>query len=385
MTTASAAGTGAPEPASRAFLVRLPKVELHCHFLGSVRPATVAELAAANGVELPVDVAELYGRIESAPLVGPEYEHTMVPLPDADQARGHFGGYGLLQASAWVMAALVRREDFARAAYESQQDAHRTSNVRYREMFFEPAAFMSLGISYATVVDGLLDGMRTAETDLGVAGRLIAGIDRAEPPGAARELVGEMLATHRDDVIGIGLEGSERAGAPELFAEAFALAGRGGLRRCAHAGEHVPSATNVLTCLDMLNCDRVDHGYFVLEDPEAVARCSRDGVYFTCAFTTSRRAWIPWRRESVRRMIDAGLRVTLGSDDPAMFPTTLGLEYLEAHEKIGLPLDAVVRLAANGIEASWMSDDEKARHRDELARSCLELRRELGLVGWGSG
>jgi adenosine deaminase len=135
-----------------------------------------------------------------------------------------------------------------------------------------------------------------------------------------------------------------------------------------------------LTCLDLLGCERIDHGYFLLEDPQAVARCAAEGVSFTCAFTTSRRAWIPWRRESIRRMVHAGLRVTLGSDDPAMFPTTLGLEYVEACEQIGLPLDTVVDLAAYGIDASWMPDDDKARFRRELTTASGELRADLGLI-----
>jgi len=345
----------------------LPKVELHCHFVGSIRPDTVAELARRNGVSFPVEIAMLYANIESAPLLGPQYESTAVALPRGEEAAGHDGGYGLLEVSQWVMDVLVHREDFARAVYESLEDATRASNVRYREMFFEPAEFMARGVSYATLVDGLAEGMRAAETDYGITCRLIAGIDRSKPPAGALELVETMIAHPRDEVIGIGLESSELAGAPRAFSEAYALAGRSGLHRTAHAGEHVPTASYVLDCLDVLGCERIDHGYFLLEDEEAVRRCMDDGVFFTCAFTTSRRAWIPWRRRSIRAMVDAGLLVTLGSDDPAMFPTTLADQFIEAHEQIGLDLSTIIGLAGNAIEASWMDDADKKRHRADLA------------------
>jgi adenosine deaminase len=364
----------------RAWLEGIPKVELHCHFMGTLRPGTAAELARVHGVELPIPADVLYPRIESPPLLGEEYEHTTVSLPTASASAGSADGIGLLAASEWLAALLRTPDDFARVAYEAQEDAFRASNVVYRELFFEPGWFMGLGVAYPDLVDGLVAGLRAAEADFGVVGRLVAGIDRQISAAAALDLVNHVVASPRPEVIGIGLEGSELTGPPERFVDAYGLAARHGLHRTAHAGEHVPSASYVLACLDVLGCERIDHGYFVLEDPLAVARCRDQGVTFICAFTTSRKAWIPWRRASVRQMIDAGLRVALGSDDPAMFPTTLAAEYVQARELLGLDLGRILQLAGHGIDASWAPEEDRRRLRHDLAVESDRLAVEHALA-----
>ncbi len=346
-----------------------------------MRARTVGELARANGIDLPVPAERLYEQIESAPLVGDPYRRTAVALPEPGDAPVRAGATGLLQAAQWVMPVLATSGDVARVAYESLEDAVATSNVRYRETFFEAAAFLRLGFTYETLVDGLIDGLRAAEADFGIVGRLIAGIDRGDPPGDAVELVEIMAAHPCPEVIGIGLEGSELAGAPERFVDAYRAAARVGLHRTAHAGEHVPTASYVLACLDVLGCERIDHGYFVLEDAAAVRRCADDGVVFTCACTTSRRAWIPWRRESIRRMIAGGLRISLGSDDPGMFPTTLSDEYIAVREHARVSLTGLVGLAANGIDAAWLPETEKLRLHRELTLESGRLPANLGADG----
>ncbi len=178
-------------------------------------------------------------------------------------------------------------------------------------------------------------------------------------------MVREVVAHPHDAVVGIGLDNLETAGPPERFAEAFALAGRHGLRRTAHAGEHEPTARNVATCLDLLGCERIDHGYFVLEDPALVERVRDEGVPFTCISTTSRRSWQSWRRASIERMVAAGLSVVLASDDPAMFPTTLAEEYAIAATRIGL----------SGLDPG--------RDQPALAGGLLGRRRAPGRAGRG--
>jgi adenosine deaminase len=136
----------------------------------------------------------------------------------------------------------------------------------------------------------------------------------------------------------------------------------------------------VLDCLDVLGCDRIDHGYFVLEDPAAVRRCAAEAVAFSAAFTTSRRSWIPWRRASVRRMIDAGLAVNLGSDDPAMFPTTLAGEYVQAAELLELDPARVTAMVAAAIDASWLAEEDKVAQRARLAADAAILAARHGIL-----
>ena len=137
------------------FLRRIPKVELHCHVEGAVRPATLAELAAANDVPLPSgSVDDLY---------------------HYDDLEGFLRIYEL------VCRSLRRREDFERVAYESLEDGVRTGALRYREMFFNPTLHTREGVAYVDIIDGLLDGIHAARSDLGVEGRLIPSVYRQDP------------------------------------------------------------------------------------------------------------------------------------------------------------------------------------------------------------
>ena len=165
------------------YLRRVPKVELHCHFEGTVRASTFADLARKHGVELPTqDVDKLY-----------DYESI----------------YEFLEIFAMVSSTLRDREDFARAAYESLEDGVKLGNLKYREMFFNPTLHTTRGIPYATVVDGLVDGIRRAEQELGVVCRLIADVYRQDSPQVAADMVRAVLDHRRDELIGLGMDGAE--------------------------------------------------------------------------------------------------------------------------------------------------------------------------------
>lgn len=349
---------------------RMPKVELHTHLLGSMRPATFAELAARRGIRLPADPLEIFANINSPARPNPIYANTRIPVPVSDPATEPDPSYPLLEVSRWAAPALVEAEDFARVAYEAFADAATRSNVRHCEMFFEPTLYFEHGVRYETIADGVAAGARAAARDFGIGALMIAGLNRAQPPAMAEALVDAVIAHRRDEIVGIGLEDYELAGPPERFAAAYAKARQAGLRRTAHSSEHAPSAANTVTCLDLLGCERIDHGYFVLEDDAVVARCREQGVVFTCVFSTSRRSWRPWRRASVKAMVEAGLRVTLGADDPGMFPTTLTDEYLIAANVIGFGHERIREFCLNGVDAAWIDAGARASLR---ARFVKEL------------
>ena len=321
-------------------LAGLPKADLHVHLPGCVRAGTLAELAARNGVDLPLPAARLYGRINSD------------PTPE-ERARGPW--FPLLRVYELICASLRTADDFARVVYEALEDGLRVSNVRYAEPAFSPSVHLAAGVPYRAMAEGIAAGIAAARRDLGVDARAIAAVNREDTPAAALAMVEEVAAYPAEEVCAVGLDFDERRGLPERFAGAFALAGRHGLRRTAHASEHVPSAACTTTCLDLLGCDRIDHGYHVLKDDGVVARCRDEGVPFNVAFTTSRRALRPWRRASIAEMAARGLRLTINSDDPALFPTTLTREYALAAETLGAA--AVPDLARTAVHASFAPDD----------------------------
>lgn len=338
------------------FVRALPKVELHCHLEGAVRPETLAELARGNGVELPAsDPADLY-----------RYE---------DLA-------GFLRIFELVCRTLVRREDFARAAYEAQRDGVVTGNLRYRELFFDPTLHLRHGTTYPDLVDGLLDGIRAAEDEFGVAGRLIPAVYRQDSAAEAMEMLDLILEHRRDEVIGLGMDGDELTAPPEAFAGVFRAAGRAGLRRTAHTAHDAPAST-VTTCLDELGCERIDHGYHLLDDAPVLARVRDEGVPITTSLGCPPLCGWPaeLERTPIRTMIERGLRVSIHSDDPTMLHTDVGTEYVRFCTTFGDGPAAAGDLVLAAVDAAWLDDGDRRSMREAFERETAALRAQLEQPG----
>lgn len=335
------------------FLRSVPKVELHCHFEGTVRPATFADLARKHGVALPTD--------------------------DIDRLYDYDSIYEFLEIFAMVSSTLIDAEDFARVAYESLQDGARLGNLVYREMFFNPTLHTRRGVPYATVIDGLVDGIRSAETDLGVRCRLIADVYRQDTAQVAADMVRDVLGHRPDEVIGLGMDGAEAPDPPEKFVEAYRLAREGGLRLTAHACEDAP-ARNVTTCLDVLGCERIDHGYHVLDDEMVTRRARAEAIVFTtcptatavCYFTPGDLSGHP-----IRAMVEAGLQVTINSDDPTMFHTDVGAEMAGMATAAGWGPDRVREICLTAVDAAWLDDGDCATLRREVEQGIDQLEARL--------
>jgi adenosine deaminase len=335
------------------YLRKVPKVELHCHFEGTVRPQTFAELARKHDVALPTQ--------------------------DTDKLYDYDTIYEFLKIFAMVSSTLRDQEDFARTAYESIEDGVELGNLKYREMFFNPTLHTRRGVPYKTVVDGLVEGIRQAERDLGVKCRLIADVYRQDPPEMARQMVEEVLEHRRDELIGLGMDGAEAPDPPEKFVDAYRLAREGGLRLTAHACEDAP-AKNIETCLDVLGVERIDHGYHVLGDQALVERTRDEGITYTvCPTATAVCYFDPddLTKHPIRQMADAGLKIMINSDDPPMFHTDIGKEYVGMVQAAEWGPERVREFVMNGIDGSWAPDDEKRHLRETFTRELDELDAQL--------
>lgn len=326
---------------------RIPKVELHCHVEGTVRPGTVIELARKTGRPLPVsDPADLY-----------RY----------DSLDSFLSIFWLVQET------LVSREDWARIAYESLIDgaAH---GLRYREMFFTPARHMAAGMQLADIVAGLTDGIEAAEAEVPVRARIIADADRAYGPAAAMELVDAVGALRRagggERIIGFGADSTELGVDMRAFASAFEAARRLGLRRTCHAGEAVGvGPENIRVALDVLGAERIDHGVAIIEDQALVARAAAERIPLTVCPTSN--IVIANRYRSLGEhpflaLRAAGIPLTINTDDPAMEALDLGLEYRNVAEAYGLDIAEMGRIAIEGIESTWLDDGEQRTLRAEF-------------------
>ncbi len=326
---------------------RIQKVELHCHVEGTVRPATVVELARKAGRPLPVDdPAELY----------------------------RYDSLDSFLAIFWlVQETLVSRDDWARIAYESLIDgaAH---GLRYREMFFTPARHLAAGQRLPDIVAGLTDGIGAAEAEAPVRARLIADVDRAYGPAAALELVegvGELRrAGAGERIIGVGADSTELGVDMRGFAPAFEAARRLGLRRTCHAGEAVGAGPeNIRIALDVLGAERIDHGVAITEDPDLVARAAAARIPLTVCPTSNVVIANRYRSLEEHPFLDlrkAGIPVTINTDDPAMEDLDLGLEYRRVAEAHGLDAAEMGRIAIEGIESTWLDEGERRALRAEF-------------------
>ncbi|SEE81448.1 adenosine deaminase family protein [Ruania alba] len=365
--------TTAPDQARVLDLARLPKADLHCHLLGTVRASTFGELARREGLALPEGPEQIFASINSHPPDPELYRNTRIPMPQGPSENEPERSYSLFQASGWVRDLLRDADDLTRITYEAFEAAHR-AGTWHLEVSFDMIPEHLRHLGYAGWVEAHAEGIRMAERDFGMTGRLLAAIDRSGTGEEALAWVRTVVDHPHEYVAGIGLDNLETAGPPERFADAYRLAGEAGLKRTAHTSEHVPAAVNAVTCLDVLGCDRLDHGYFVLEDDAVVARMVAEQVPFSVASTTSRRSWRPWRKASIAAMVEAGMNVYPCSDDPGMFPTTVLNEYEILARDVGVSDERLVQMAKASFEASWLPEQQKAdvlRRFDETVAALL--------------
>ncbi len=330
----------------------IPKVELHCHLEGTVRPATVVELARKNGRSLPTDdPTELY-------------RYTSLDT--------------FLEIFWLVQELLADRSDWERVGYEAVLDAA-PHGLRYREAFFTPARHLAAGQDLGEIVAGLSHGIEAAERETGVRSMLICDIDRSFGPAAAVELIERLVELRRggqaERVIGLGMDSTERGVDPREFAPAFDLARGVGLHLTSHAGEDT-GPDNIAVALEALKLERIDHGVAIMEDGALVARVAEAGIPLNVCPNSN--VIIANRYPSLadhpfRDMREAGLLITLNTDDPAMTDLDLGKEYRSVAAAQGLAFAEMCAVALDGVEATWLDDSEKRALRASFERDIKAL------------
>ena len=342
----------------------IPKVELHCHVEGTVRAATVLELARKAGRPLPVeDPAELY----------------------------RYTSLDTFLAIFWlVQETLVEPADWERIGYESLVDAV-PHGLRYRETFFTPARHLAAGHDLGGIVDGLSAGIAAAEAETGVRAALIADMDRAYGPAAGLEFVEQLSALRRagraERVIGVGMDSTELGVDLAAFKPAFDLARSAGFRLTGHAGEAVGTGPrNIRVALDVLGIERIDHGVAIMEDPELVERVADARIPLTVCPNSNvviANRFPSLEAHPFRAMREAGLVATINTDDPGMTALDLGVEYRTVAAAQRLSFDEVAAVALDGVEACWLEGDDKGRLWTEFEARLDELRPAVSGRGGG--
>jgi len=284
-----------------------PKIELHVHLEGTVRPERLLEIARRNGVTLPAETPE-----ELLDL----FRFTDLP---------HFIDIWFL-----VTAALQTADDFREITVDYAEEAAR-HGVVYIEGIFAPTVPARNGVDLGELFEGYCDGVREAGERLGGGGGRAPRLERPPPPEEAADIVRRAIACRDRGIVGIGLGGIESQAPPEQFADAFRAAREGGLGSVPHAGE-VVGPSSIWGALEALHADRIRHGIRAVDDPVLMRELADRGtVLDVCPTANVRVGAVPsYDEHPLPEMVAAGLRCSLSTDDPAMFGTDLTTEYAEA-------------------------------------------------------
>ena len=318
----------------------IPKAELHLHIEGSLEPELIFALAKRNGVSLP------FARVEA---LRAAYAFTDLQ-----------SFLDIYYAGASV---LLHEADFYDMAWAYFERAH-ADQVVHAELFFDPQTHTERGVPMAAVIDGLSRACGDAQQKLGISAALILCFLRHLSEADAFATL-EAALPHRAQFIGVGLDSSELGHPPEKFERVFARARELGLHVVAHAGEEGPPEY-MWQAIDLLKVERIDHGVACLQDPLLVAELAHTRLPLTvCPLSNLKLCVVKDLREHpLKRMLDAGLCVTVNSDDPAYFGGYMNANFVQTVEALGLTREEVVTLANNSFEASFIDADRR--------RACLQ-------------
>jgi adenosine deaminase len=330
--------SGANQMRSTAAHIRdLPKAELHLHIEGTLEPELALRLARKHDVALPyASVAELRAAYDFSNLQ--QFLDVYYALADV----------------------LQDADDFYHLGLSYLQRAHE-QGVVHAEIFFDPQTHTARGIPFGAVVEGLSRALIEAERRFGMTHRLIACFLRHLSAAEALRTLDEVLR-YRGVITAVGLDSSEVGHPPSKFTAVFDRARAHGLLTVAHAGEEGPPAY-MHEALDLLAVRRIDHGVRCEEDPALMQRLVREQITLTVCPLSNVRLKVFERIEhhNLKRLLEAGVRVTVNSDDPAYFGGYLLENYLAVERALGLTDAHLATLARNSIEGSFLDDDAKRR------------------------
>lgn len=318
------------------FIRRLPKAELHLHIEGTLEPEMLLALGRRNGVDL---------RCSTAEECRAQYRFNDLQ---------HF-----LDIYYEGVAVLVTEQDFhdLTEAYVRRVVA---DGARHVEVFFDPQSHVPRGVSFGDVVGGITRALREGEAEHSLSWGLIMCFLRDRPPAEAMEML-DLAMSHRDVIAGIGLDSAEIGHPPAAFADVYEKARAAGFVAVAHAGEEGPPEY-IAEALDVLKVRRIDHGVAAIRDPELQQRLADARIPLTmCPLSNLELQVTPdLTRHPLKRLLDAGLAVTVNSDDPAYFDGYLLDNYVAAQKALGLSHADLAQLARNSITASLLPDARKA-------------------------
>ena len=319
----------------KSFIEGMPKCELHLHIEGSLEPELMFEIADRNEIKLP------FANVEA---VRAAYQFTNLQ----DFLDIYYAGANVL----------LYEQDFYDLTWEYLMRVQR-QNVRHAEIFFDPQTHTERGISFETVITGIREALRDAKDQFGMTYKIIPNFLRHMSADSAMETL-EQAIPFGNWIAAFGLDSSEVGHPPSKFKDVFDRARAEGFLTVAHAGEEGPPEY-IWEALDLLKVSRIDHGVRSLEDEKLVTYLKEHEIALTVCPLSNIKLCVFDKMEmhNLKQLLDAGLKATVNSDDPAYFGGYMNENFIAAQEALNLSKEDITTLVKNSFEASFLSEPDK--------------------------
>ncbi len=318
------------------FIKKVPKSELHLHIEGSLEPELMFKLSKRNKIEIPFKSVD---EIKSA------YNFT-----DLDSfLKIYYEGSNVL----------INEEDFFDLTWEYILRCKK-DNIVHTEIFFDPQSHIPRGINFDTVINGIHKALKKANAEFGITSKIIMCFLRHLDQEQCFEVLNHAVR-HKDKIIGVGLDSSEKGNPPQKFKNLFEAAIKEGFLTVAHAGEEGPPEY-IWDSLNLLKVKRIDHGVQCLKDDKLVEKLRQNNIPLTVCPLSNIKLCVfdKLEKHNLKKMLDKGLRVMVNSDDPAYFGGYLNTNLIETAKALQLSQEDIKILIQNSFKSSFL--DEKTKN-----------------------
>ena len=317
------------------YINKIPKSELHLHIEGSLEPELMFKLSKRNKIEIPFKSIE---EIKSA------YNFSNLD----SFLKIYYQGSNVL----------ITEEDFFDLTWEyilrCKQD-----NIVHTEIFFDPQSHTERGIKFNTIINGIDKALKKANSEFSITSKIIMCFLRHLEEESCFDILKQAL-NHKDKIVGVGLDSSEKGNPPQKFKNLFEAAIKEGFVTVAHAGEEGPPEY-IWDSLNLLKVKRIDHGVQCLKDKKLVETLIKKNIPLTVCPLSNIKLCVFDKLENhnLKKMLDKGLRVMVNSDDPAYFGGYLNTNLIETSKALNLSLEDVKILIQNSFKSSFLDESTK--------------------------
>jgi len=331
----------------------LPKVELHVHIMGSIRPETLLSIIETDGIDAPyTSVEQIVKRFEYTDFLN------------------------FIIAYMEIVDFIIDERHFEQITYEMLENCAK-SNVHYVEASFSPRDHLPRGLTFDGMSESINKGIQRAKRDFGIETNIRVDIVRNSSYDEGMEIL-DLIEKKPDNILTVDLGGKESGWPPSRFAEHYKRATAMGLHRVAHAGE-AAGPESIWDAIHSLDVERIGHGVTARQDPDLVEYLKNERIAIEmCPVSNLRTGVVSSIQEHpIREYYDKGLLVTVNSDDPSLFHTSMNNEYIQLHEHLNFSVEELYQISLNGIETAFIDDGMMAKLKEKFEGEFRDIESQL--------